>query len=449
MRAHLLLTGGFAATFVFLARCEGEGEARADGATINPGPMLTAVGGHSPAVAFGGELSFMYYAEKSKIQNQLGLGAFVQAQRYDGNHGRYALGVQAGNILGVELGWAYRESSPDHSFAMGPHLALFASMGFLVAFVRTTVPVVHGDAPSHGFELAAGLAFKFPIPIGDIDVVGNLPSGRPLRARDGAALVASIERGLGWSEGGATDDALDAATKRELARAWLEDARMEHASVAAFASLSLDLLAAGAPPHLVAGAHHAALQEVQHARACFALASAYAGEALTAGPLALGDHASRIARGDLCRMGVEAFVDGCVGEAAAAACATRALEGVRDEAARAVLTTIARDEASHAELAWDVLAWCVAQGGEDARGDVERAVADLATAVRANAPPAGVDERVLAAHGRIAPAEVQHAYASARAVAIARVAGVLARSDQPPSPGASRLILPIDPDRKS
>ena len=96
-----------------------------------------------------------------------------------------------------------------------------------------------------------------------------------------------------------------------------------------------------------------------------------------------------------------------------------------------------------------MLVWCVAQGGEDVRGDVERAVADLATVVHVSAPPAGVDARVLSAHGRIAPAEVQHAYASARAVAVARVAGVLARSDQPPSPGASRLMRPIDPDRKS
>ena len=45
MRARLPLACGVAATFVFFAR--GEGDARADGVTINPGLLLTAVGGRS------------------------------------------------------------------------------------------------------------------------------------------------------------------------------------------------------------------------------------------------------------------------------------------------------------------------------------------------------------------------------------------------------------------
>ena len=62
-----------------------------------------------------------------------------------------------------------------------------------------------------------------------------------------------------------------------LAAAWLEIAQLEHASIAAFASLSLRLLAAGAPAELVTASHRAALDEVEHARIAFELASVYGG----------------------------------------------------------------------------------------------------------------------------------------------------------------------------
>lgn len=71
-----------------------------------------------------------------------------------------------------------------------------------------------------------------------------------------------------------------------LAKLWLISARMEHASVAAFSQLSLHLAALGAPSELVERIHVAALDEIRHARRCYAIASAFAGKALTAGPIA-------------------------------------------------------------------------------------------------------------------------------------------------------------------
>jgi hypothetical protein len=47
----------------------------------------------------------------------------------------------------------------------------------------------------------------------------------------------------------------------------------------------LELLALGAPAELVEKAHVAALDEIEHARICFALASAYGGERYGPGPL--------------------------------------------------------------------------------------------------------------------------------------------------------------------
>ncbi|XXX78635.1 hypothetical protein WMF30_07650 [Sorangium sp. So ce134] len=56
-----------------------------------------------------------------------------------------------------------------------------------------------------------------------------------------------------------------AARRREIAA--LEHASLERASIASFARLSLELLALGVPPALLAGAQQAAMVEIAHARA--------------------------------------------------------------------------------------------------------------------------------------------------------------------------------------
>jgi hypothetical protein len=78
----------------------------------------------------------------------------------------------------------------------------------------------------------------------------------------------------------ASDLTLDEATRVELARAWLADASLEHASIASFARFTLLALSFGAPADLLAEAQHAALDEVAHAQLCFGLASRYAGSPL-------------------------------------------------------------------------------------------------------------------------------------------------------------------------
>src|SRR6202042_477762 len=121
------------------------------------------------------------------------------------------------------------------------------------------------------------------------------------------------------------------------------------------------LLAAGAPADLVALAHSAALDEIQHARLCFALASAYAGEEIAPGPFPLGSEV-RVGA-DLKSLAASTFAEGCVGETVAAVVASAQLAQATDPAVRAALAEIAADEARHAELAWRTVAWAVQTGG--------------------------------------------------------------------------------------
>lgn len=101
--------------------------------------------------------------------------------------------------------------------------------------------------------------------------------GRQVR-RHGRPVLPPVEPGGAWSSE-PLDIAVDPAERDALAARWRENGRTERASVAAFARLTLDLLALGAPPTLVAAAQRDALDEVQHAEACFSIARAIDGRA--------------------------------------------------------------------------------------------------------------------------------------------------------------------------
>ena len=150
--------------------------------------------------------------------------------------------------------------------------------------------------------------------------------------------------------------AVPADVRERLAAAWLAAARMEHASIAAFSATALRLLALGAPPELLAATQRAALDEISHAQIAFALASAYAGRSVSPGAF---EAATRVGTGTLRELAIETFVDGCVGETVAALEAERAADAASDPAIASILRKIAVDEARHAELAWQIVAWCV------------------------------------------------------------------------------------------
>src|SRR5262245_52773660 len=60
----------------------------------------------------------------------------------------------------------------------------------------------------------------------------------------------------------------------EAARRWARAAQYEHASVASFARFSLELLALGAPSDLIARAHRAAIDELEHTELALGVARA-------------------------------------------------------------------------------------------------------------------------------------------------------------------------------
>jgi hypothetical protein len=111
------------------------------------------------------------------------------------------------------------------------------------------------------------------------------------------------------------------------------------------------LLSHGAPPDLVAGAHRAALDEIEHARMAYSFASRRS-RPFGPGPLRVVTHAR-----DRASLARETFADGCIGETIAALQARSLAASTTDRVVRRALLRIARDEERHAELAWRILAW--------------------------------------------------------------------------------------------
>jgi hypothetical protein len=169
----------------------------------------------------------------------------------------------------------------------------------------------------------------------------------------------------------------DDETRSRRADHWLAEARAEHASIAAFARLAIDLLALGAPSALVAACHRAAMDEVRHAEHGFALAARFGERELDPGALPI----ARSDPPDLVRMALESVMDGGVGEGIAAEVARAGVACEADEGIRAVLRIIARDEARHAEIAWDIVAFCLQRGGGEVAGALVLCLVQLAESV--------------------------------------------------------------------
>jgi hypothetical protein len=201
---------------------------------------------------------------------------------------------------------------------------------------------------------------------------------------------------------------LDRTTRDALAAAWLQDGLEEHASIAAFARLTLLLLSFGAPPELVEGAQRASLDEVVHAKSCFAIARKHAAAELGPGPLDLENAFEGVSLIDLARLVAE---EGSVGETLGAIVAREQLAVCREPATGRFLQRVVRDELRHAELSWRIAGWLVRVGGAAVRH------AMLESAERAISETLAMPERTLEgvsldawhAHGRITCSEARSA----------------------------------------
>lgn len=167
-------------------------------------------------------------------------------------------------------------------------------------------------------------------------------------------------------------DHLSLGERNALAEHWTNMGQMEHASIAAFARFSLQLLALGAPPELVDACTRALADETSHTKLCFSLASAYAGSVVGPGPLDVSGSLEMTSLADIVDL---VIAEGCFGETGAALEALEAADTATDPVISAAYTQIAADEQRHAELAFQFVRWALQRGGDAVRARVAAAVA--------------------------------------------------------------------------
>ena len=251
--------------------------------------------------------------------------------------------------------------------------------------------------------------------------------GRQIR-RFGRVLLPGLRQGGAWSRARAPIDATPEA-RAGLAAQWRENARTEHASVAAFARLTLDLMALGAPPGLVEAAHRDGLDEIEHARVCLSLASGFDGRHESPAPFPEAPRRSPLPPGRvlaLAKLAVDSLVDGVLHEGVSARVIARLARMAEAEDLREALAKIAADEGRHAAHAWHVVDWCVEEGGLPVVRALEGALRALpVTRLSVVSPEAEAgDWQRWGVPGHVLEAEE---YAKARAHVVGRVAGAAAR----------------------
>ncbi len=276
------------------------------------------------------------------------------------------------------------------------------------------LPALPVPEKGKGFALAA-------VPLGIVGVLFGLfgflialmstiqfGRGRQLRRR-GRILLAPVARGTQWTTGSMTLS-IDPPSRDALAAQWRENGRTEHASVAAFARLSLDLMALGAPAAMLAAASADAADEVRHTERCFSLARAIDGR--DESPGAFPDAARVGARSAsrrlaLASLAVDSLIDGALHEGVSARVVAKLTKRCEAPEIREVLKEIAADEGRHAAHGWDVVEWCLAEGGSVVAHALVGSLAALPVAMRTPLPEGAVDgswER-WGIHGRALEAE--------------------------------------------
>jgi hypothetical protein len=195
--------------------------------------------------------------------------------------------------------------------------------------------------------------------------------------------------------------------------------------VPAFSRLSLTLVSLGAPARLVEGAQRAGLEEIDHARLAFALASAYAGEPVAPGALPELRTSPAVTAGSLAELASESLVDGCLNEGFSAEAAATAADRARDPAVRDAWARIARDESSHAELAWAIVTWCLDRAEPDLGRKLRKAIHTTPTSIATRSVPPSL-ERELDGHGWLPGDERQDLFHETRLAIASRLAAVIA-----------------------
>jgi hypothetical protein len=210
---------------------------------------------------------------------------------------------------------------------------------------------------------------------GAVEVVRRAPVSTPSdgvcvgRRPEGLLCSKPSARSRGASDGDALMDQM-----ASVGQFFADVARLERGAVIAFRVMAAELAALGAPVRLQRAALRAARDEVRHAELMTSLARRYGAE-----PVFEQIHGRPLR--SLFAFALDNVIEGCVRETYGAACARYQATRARAADVREQLGSVARDEARHAELSWQIHEWACARLSDAERDELasaaHRAVAEL------------------------------------------------------------------------
>lgn len=210
-------------------------------------------------------------------------------------------------------------------------------------------------------------------PVTGIDRAPGCVIGRPYFER-GMLRMAPLNEPTAGLPAAPHQSASDQSTPLSRGKAWAMAGAGEHASVAAFARLSLQLMACGAPNDLLSATHQAAVDEVKHAEECWRLAERFGTPNLHAQAFPFNDVINP--RASLAELASATLREGCLAETLGAHLAAVAAERALDPEVKRVLGNIAEEEARHSVLSFRIVAWALQAGGPEVRAAIEAALAE-------------------------------------------------------------------------
>jgi hypothetical protein len=329
-------------------------------------------------------------------------------------------------------------------------LWLLLAAAMMIGVLGAVIQLVRlGRFTAEERPFGTGLA-ALALPVAFLAFVGSVmvhtaayvPSYMGRRHRKGKKLLApETEAGEGWLGTSPTQLDVPEDARAALGAEWRDNGKKEHASVAAFAQLTLDLLAVGAPPELVAASQRDALDEVRHAAACFAIARDIDG--LAESPAPFPDARARrflftASRSvALTQIAIDALADGVLNEGIASRLLAQLAKKCELPGMATILRDMAADESGHAAHSWEIVAWCLESGGSVVASALRGAVDGMPKKV-CSALPIGARDGAWEAWGVHGVAMEAEAFAKTRAAARTKLAALLdARRGSAPARSAA------------
>jgi hypothetical protein len=240
-------------------------------------------------------------------------------------------------------------------------------------------------------------------------------SSTPLRA-EYARLMRGFHRPIPWEDSHASR--LDPDVRAELARIWAERIPTEYRSITGFGTFAFDLVAAGAPPDLVAVCHRVCIDELRHTELAVRMVEIYGGRRPTL-PREISSLPATEGISAVAQASRSAIALSCLGETFACTELVMLRDRAVDPVVKGVLTVFLSDEIVHARIGWAYLAHAFQNVDAKTKQDVASVVPAFVEGIAANlfgtdtaAPAVDVtnDDDRLMAHGVCTMREEQSLY---------------------------------------